>query len=257
MAQLGVAGASPVQERMRRHATGAVGSGPLGPDPRSSALGDRTVLHTQHFPGYYSTTRDTTVLPGVLYYPGYYCNTRGTTALSLWRYAIGDYRAAISSTRDREVYPGAGGRYLSHIDRGRVLTALSPTLSRRVRPVLSDGRLPAPGRRRVRAQGGGGGSALLHEASSSRNDLRRRRSEPRRGRGRSQSRRGHGRSPGADVGAPVQMQPRASFRDGTQRLRRTTRGSGGTDDTCPSRSCRSLAASPGAVRPTNRRASLT
>ena len=56
----------------------------------------------------HSTSRGTTVLPGiiqyypgVLYYPGYYCNTRGTTALSLWRYvyAIVDYRAAISSTR--------------------------------------------------------------------------------------------------------------------------------------------------------------
>jgi hypothetical protein len=76
VAQLGVAGASPVQERMRRrgHATGAVGSGPLGPDPRSSALGDRQdSSHTQpeYYPGHYSTTvllavRGTSVPPGLV-----------------------------------------------------------------------------------------------------------------------------------------------------------------------------------------------
>ena len=49
---------------------------PFGSDPHSSALGDRTVV-LQHYPGYYSTTRGTTVRPGLV--------------LSLWRYAIGDY----------------------------------------------------------------------------------------------------------------------------------------------------------------------
>ena len=118
--------------------------------------------------------------------------------------------------------------------------------------------LPAPGRRRVHAQGGGGGSALLHEASSSRNDLRPRRSESRRGRGRSHFR--------ANVGAvpartwALQCRCSRGRRSATARsacdAQRAARAAPMTR--APAGQGRSLAASPGAVRPTGvRGASLT